>query len=166
MAWFSPHDRLDRAFAAGIILKALNGVLEFAGGLLLLVVPPATINRLVAAITQTELSEDSRDFVATHLTAAAGHLTLSTAHFDALYLISHALVKIVLAIAVLKGKLWAYPWMIAFLAAFIVYQLYRMTFAPSAGLAALTAFDVIIAGLTFIEYRRHRRHLHGAATPD
>jgi hypothetical protein len=40
-----------------IILKGLDGVLEVLGGLLLLVVSPATIDRVVTSLTQHELSE-------------------------------------------------------------------------------------------------------------
>ncbi len=47
--------------------------------------------------------------------------------------------------------------MIAFLLVFIVYQLYRLTFAPSVGLVGLTLFDAIIVWLTYVEYQRHRR---------
>ncbi|HLZ94139.1 MAG TPA: DUF2127 domain-containing protein, partial [Candidatus Dormibacteraeota bacterium] len=68
----------------------------------------------------------------------------------------HGLVKIVLVAALLKNKIWAYPWMIAFLIAFILYQLYRMTFAPSIGLAGLTVFDAIVTWLTIREYQKQR----------
>jgi uncharacterized membrane protein len=46
--------------------------------------------------------------------------------------------------------------MIVFLIAFIVYQVYRMTFAPSLGLAGLTVFDAIVTWLTIREYQRQR----------
>jgi uncharacterized membrane protein len=62
-------------------------------------------------------------------------------------------------VALLKTQIWAYPWMIAFLLVFIVYQVYRMTFAPSLGLVALTVFDGFVAWLTYLEYQRHRRRL-------
>jgi uncharacterized membrane protein len=43
---FKPKaDLLDRTFEVSIILKGLDGVLEIAGGLLLLLVTPATIDR-------------------------------------------------------------------------------------------------------------------------
>jgi uncharacterized membrane protein len=127
------------------------------GGFLLLVVTPATIDRIVVALTQHELSQDSHDFLATHALRYANGLTGATVLFGALYLLSHGLVKIVLVYAVLRTKLWAYPWMLAFLGAFILYQIYRMTFAPSVGLVALTLFDLFVAWLTFLEYQRHRR---------
>jgi uncharacterized membrane protein len=150
----SRPDLLDRTFEVGIVLKGLDGVLEVLGGLLLLLVSPAAINRIATTLTQHELSQDPHDFIATHLLRTAHGLTGSAVRFGALYLLSHGIVKIVLVAALLKNKLWAYPWMLAFLGAFIVYQVYRLAFRPSFGLAALTVFDAFIAWLTYREYRR------------
>lgn len=158
MRRFRQGDLLDRAFLVGITLKGLDGLLEVLGGLLLLLVSPATINELARALTQHELSEDPHDFLATHLLHATGTLTGSALAFGAVYLLSHGVVKIVLVAALLRNQLWAYPGLIAFLIAFILYQLYRLTFAPSLGLVALTVFDAIIAGLTVREYQRQRAH--------
>jgi uncharacterized membrane protein len=149
-------DLLDRAFLVGIVLKGLDGVLEVVGGLLLLVVSPATIDRLTHALTQHELSEDPHDFLATHLIHYTGSLTGSAVRFGAVYLLAHGVVKIVLVAALLRNQLWAYPWMIVFLLAFIGYQLYRLTFAPSIGLAGLTVFDAVVTWLTWREYLRQR----------
>lgn len=154
--WLRRGDLLDRAFAAGIILKGLDGVLEVLGGLLLLAVKPSTIDRVTSALTQHELSEDPHDYLATHLLHAAGGLSGSSLRFGAAYLLSHGVVKVVLVGALLRNRLWAYPWMIAFLVAFIGYQVYRMTFAFSAGLLGLTVFDLAVVVLTFREYARQR----------
>ena len=156
MNWFKSGDLLDRAFAVGIILKGLDGVLEVVGGFLLLVVSPATIDQVSKALTQHELSEDPHDFLATHLLHAAGSLTGSSLQFGAAYLLLHGVVKIVLVAALLKDKIWAYPWMLAFLLVFIVYQIYRMTFAFSIGLLGLTIFDVVVVWLTYREYGKQR----------
>jgi uncharacterized membrane protein len=154
--WFKSGDPLDRAFAVGIILKGLDGVLEVVGGLLLLVVSPATIDQLARALTQHELSEDPHDFLATHLLHAAGSLSGSSLRFGAAYLLLHGVVKVLLVTALLRDKIWAYPWMIAFLIVFIVYQVYRMTFAFSIGLLGLTIFDLVVVWLTYREYAKHR----------
>jgi uncharacterized membrane protein len=157
---FKPKaDLLDRTFEIGIVLKGLDGALEVVGGLLLLFVSPATIDRLVVALTQHELTQDSHDFLATHALHYANGLTGSTVLLSALYLLSHGVVKIVLVFALLKTQLWAYPWMIAFLGVFILYQIYRMTFAPSVGLVSLTIFDAFIAWLTYLEYQRHEHRV-------
>ncbi len=160
MRWFKSGDLLDRAFAVGLILKGLDGILEVGGGVLLLVVSPATIDRVTRALTQHELSEDPHDYLATHLLHAAGSLTGSSLEFGALYLVSHGVVKIALVAALLANRLWAYPWMIVFLIAFIAYQIYRMTFAFSLGLVALTVFDVVVVWLTYEEYRKQRAVRH------
>lgn len=156
MRQFSRGDLLDRAFLVGILLKGLDGVLEVLGGLLLLVLTPNAIDRLVRALTQHELSEDPHDFLATHLLHAAGGLTGSSVRFGAVYLLSHGAVKVVLVAALLRNQLWAYPWTIVFLLAFIAYQLYRLTFAPSLGLVGLTVFDAVVTWLTWREYQRQR----------
>jgi len=154
--WFKRGDLLDRTFAVGIILKGLDGVLEVVGGLLLLTVSPSAIDSLSRFLTQHELSEDPHDFLATHLLHAAGSLSSSSVRFGAAYLLSHGVVKIVLVTALLRNKIWACPWMIAFLIAFIAYQAYRMTFAFSVGLLALTIFDLFIVWLTYREYGKQR----------
>jgi uncharacterized membrane protein len=46
--------------------------------------------------------------------------------------------------------------MLAFLLVFIVYQIYRMTFAFSIGLLGLTIFDVVVVWLTYREYGKQR----------
>jgi uncharacterized membrane protein len=153
---FERGDLLDRAFLIGIVLKGLDGVLEVAGGVLLLVVTPATIDNVARALTQHELSQDPHDFLATHLLHAAGGLTQGSVTFGAVYLLSHGAVKVVLVAALLRNQLWAYPLLIVFLLAFIAYQLYRLTFAPSIGLVGLTVFDVVVTWLTWREYQRQR----------
>ena len=129
-------------------------MLEVIGGLLLLIVSPATIDHVVTGLTQHELSEDPNDFLATHLLRTAHGLTGPAVFFGAVYLLAHGLVKVILVVALLKNQLWAYPWTIAFLGVFIVYQLYRMSLKPSVGLTALTIFDAAIAWLTYREYRK------------
>jgi uncharacterized membrane protein len=154
MSWFRPRDLLDQTFEVGIILKGRDGVLEVLGGLLLLVLSPATIDQVVTSLTQHELSEDPNDFLATHLLKTAHGLTGAAVLFGAVYLLAHGMVKVILVAALLNNQLWAYPWTIAFLGVFIVYQLYRLSLNPSVGLTVLTIFDTFIAGLTYREYRK------------
>ncbi len=157
MQWFRSRNLLDETFAIAIILKGLDGLLEVGGGLLFLVLTPATINNVVRAITQHELSQDPHDVVFTHLLHYTTNLSSSTLRFGAVYLLLHGVVKVILVTALLRNQLWAYPWLIIFLVAFIVYQLYRMTFAPGLGLAALTIFDAFVVWLTYREYQKQRR---------
>src|SRR5260221_3867757 len=126
MNWFKSGDLLDRAFAVGIILKGLDGILEVLGGLILFVVSPATIDSLTRALTQHELSQDPHDFLATHLLNAAGSLTGSSLKFGAVYLLLHGVVKIALVAARLPDKSWGHPRMMPFLVLLLPVQLHRV----------------------------------------
>jgi uncharacterized membrane protein len=155
---------LDKTFKIGLILKGLDGILEVAGGILLLFLSPHAIQHLARTLTAHELSQDPHDFIATHLLHTTSHLTTGTTLFGAIYLLSHGAAKIVLVALVLRDKLWAYPWLIALLLAFIGYQLYRITAVHfSAGLTALTVFDIALVWLTWREYRSRRDQRHRAA---
>ena len=154
---FKPKDWLDRVFEVGIILKGLNGLAELVAGVLLLLATPGSIRRLAVVLTQGELSEDPHDIIARYSLHTASGLTGSALRFGAVYLLLHGAVKVVLVIALLLNKLWAYPCMIVVLLIFIGYQLYRIALQPSAGLVLLTAFDVVIVALTWREYRRQWR---------
>jgi uncharacterized membrane protein len=151
------------------VLKGLDGILEVAGGILLLFLSPQAIEHVVRALTAHELSEDPHDLVARYLLHTTAHLSHGTTLFGAIYLLSHGIAKIVLVALVLRDKLWAYPWLIGLLLAFIAYQLYRITAVHfSIGLTLLTIFDAFLVWLTWREYRAKRGQQHrvrAAATP-
>jgi uncharacterized membrane protein len=154
---------LDKTFKIGLVLKGLDGILEVIGGILLLFLTPAAIQHLVRVLTAHELSEDPHDVIARYLLHTAAHLHHGTTLFGAIYLLSHGIAKIVLVALVLRDKLWAYPWLIGLLLAFIAYQLYEITAVHfSAGLTLLTIFDAILVWLTWREYRAKRAQQHRA----
>jgi uncharacterized membrane protein len=157
---------LDKTFKIGLVLKGLDGVLEVIGGLLLLFLSPQAIERIVRALTAHELSEDPHDVIARYLLHTTAHLHHGTTLFGAIYLLSHGIAKIVLVALVLRDKLWAYPWLIGLLLAFIAYQLYQITAVHfSAGLAALTVFDALLVWLTWREYRAKRARARPVQAP-
>jgi uncharacterized membrane protein len=149
------RDRLDKTYDVLLVLKGLDGLLELVGGILLIVLSPQTINHFAYWLTQHELAEDPHDFIANHLLKLTANLH-STQLFGAIYLLTHGLVKLVIVIGLLRREHWAYYVAFVFLGGFVVYQIYRMTYAPSVGLALLTVFDVVIIWLTWREYRRMR----------
>jgi uncharacterized membrane protein len=148
---------LDTTFKVGLVLKGLDGILEVAGGILLLFLSPQAIQHLARVLTAHELSEDPHDLIARYLLHTTAHLSHGTTLFGAIYLLSHGIAKIALVALVLKDKLWAYPWLIGLLLAFIAYQLYRITAVHfSIGLTLLTVFDAFLVWLTWREYRSKR----------
>ena len=151
--------RIHRIFQIGVILKGLHALIECASGLVLFFVSTATILHWVRLLTQQELTEDPRDFVATHLLAAAQHLSVGTETFYAVYLLGHGLIKVLLVAGLLKEKLWAYPASLVALGGFIAYQLYRYSYTHSVGLLVLTVFDVVVIVLVWHEWRILKAHV-------
>jgi uncharacterized membrane protein len=156
MSRFRPSGWLDWTFEIFLILKGLDGLLEIAACLVLLLTPSETLSNWLNRLTAPELAEDPHDFIASHLLTAGDKFLAGSLLFAALYLLSHGIVKVVLVVAVLKDRLWAYPWMMTFLAVFIVYQSWLLIVDATPGLAALTIFDVAILWLTWREYLKRR----------
>jgi uncharacterized membrane protein len=150
--------RIHQIFELGVLLKGAHAVIECIGGAVLALMAPGTIAAMVNTWTQDELVDDPNDFIATHLLAWAQGFSVGTQHFYAFYLLSHGVVKVLLVVGLLRGKLWSYPASLAALVLFIVYQLYRFSFTHSPGLIALTVFDVGMLWLIWHEWRMVRLH--------
>ncbi len=152
---FEAKTPLDKFFQAGILLKAIDGLLEIIGGVLLLFVKPAYLDQFAVTLTQHELVEDPHDFVVSHLVmilqAGKGSLL-----FGAVYLVTHGLVKILLVSEILRGRLWAYQGLIWFTVGFMVYQTYRFAYSGSVLMIVLTLYDAVVVWLTVVEYRKRR----------
>lgn len=148
-------------FRISVWLKGLDGALEIAGGVALWTLSPDWIVRVIGWLTQDEIAEDPHDLVANYLRHAAHHFSLGAEHFMAIYLLGHGVVKIFVVAALLRNKLWAYPVAMVVFVGFVVYQIYRFVLTDSAGLIALTAFDLIVVWLIWLEYRAMRSHNTG-----
>lgn len=140
------------AFRAGIATKGFDGVLEMVGGVLLWFVKPSSFAWL-ETFWLGVLAKSHHDFIAVHMLHMSERLTSTDPVFASFYLLSHGLVKVILAIALWMNELWAYPLAIAVFSAFCLYQVYRYTFTHSEALIWLTVFDIGVVILTWREYR-------------
>lgn len=146
-----------RLFQVAVILKGIDGVLEVAGGVLLLVFGKQGVGHLVRLLTQHELSEDPHDIIANLLLRSTHHLGASTVHFAATYLLVHGFVKVALVGGLLREKRWVFPIALAFLGLFVLYQVYRLAHQPSIALAGLTVLDLAIIALVAWEWEGLRQ---------
>jgi uncharacterized membrane protein len=144
---------LRATFRTGITMKGIDGLLETIGGALLWVINPSVMSHTVALLFQHELSRDPHDFIGVHLLRISKALTENDRLFASIYLVSHGVVKIVLAGALWLDDLWAYPLAIFVFGAFGAYQIYRYSHTHSLMLLALTIFDLALMWLTWEEYR-------------
>jgi uncharacterized membrane protein len=139
----SRENLVTDAFDIGVALKGIDGVLEIFGGFFLLLVPLEDIRRFLIWVTGKELSEDPKDFVATHLVHLANTLSIKGYELTIAYLLIHGFVKVFLVYMLLRRRLWAYPTAIAVFVAFG---------APR--------------GAHRARRHRHRAHLVGVQDPD
>jgi len=144
---------LDRLYRIGLWIKGIDGVLEMAGGLFLLVVSQPQLGQLVTFLTQRELTEDRSDWIANHLRDAVSQLSPNTKLFASVYLLGHGVIKLFLMVGLVRGWPWSYRPAIAFLLGFIGYQVYRMSLHFSLALLLVSVMDSVIALLVWREYR-------------
>ncbi|MDX8450723.1 DUF2127 domain-containing protein [Mesorhizobium captivum] len=153
--------RIHQLFEIGVWLKGAHALIECVGGILLYVISTDAIASWVNALTQEELIEDPNDFIAGYLSQMAGNFSVASKEFYAFYLLSHGLIKLLLVIGLLRGKLWSYPASLVALGAFMAYQLYRYSYTHSVGLLVLTVFDAIVMWLIWQEWKAVRHHMAG-----
>jgi len=142
-----------RLFVVAVALKGLNGLLELAAGASILAIGHAGLNGIVTFLTARELSEDPSDLVATLLRRWFAQMSADAELFAAIYLLTHGVVKIILAIGLLRDKSWAFPVATAFFAIFIAYMSYRLALAWTWSIAAFCLLDLVTLFLVLHEWR-------------
>lgn len=159
----SPQHRvLDRVFEVSIILKGINGVLELVGGIALLFIDPVWVRTWWTGLAAHLVVGHEHSPLWQWFVHLADALDTKATVFAAVYLLLHGIIKVVLVWALLREKLWAYPWMIVALGLFIAYQCYELAVHFSWWMLALTVFDLFIVALTLREWQLHRRRVTAA----
>jgi uncharacterized membrane protein len=153
----SPPKRAKGAFHGlfeiAIWLKGLNGLAELVAGSILVVLGPKALEQFVLAVSSRELSEDPDDLFANLARRLVSELGHDGETFAAVYLLLHGIIKVVLAICLLRGKTWAFPVASAFFATFIAYMGYRLALHWSWVLFALVLIDLLTLALVLREWR-------------
>lgn len=156
MKKFQHHTRtaLDWFYDIGIAIKGFDGAVELIAGILLWAAPG-----LLHTLLQTLLGEAREStsrmmhFVADNIARVDSDLTRGGMVIVVLFLIMHGVVKVGLVVALFKKWHWAYPWAIAVLSAFLVYQVYVFVKHPTVPMAIFSLLDAVIVWLVYKEYR-------------
>jgi len=146
-------------FDTAIVLKGINGILEFAGGIFLFFISSSFISRTVGRIFSHELGDDPRDFLANYFVNIAQNLTLSTKEFIAVYIFIHGIINLFLFTTVINKKYWAYPVALVILMIMMIYQIFRLTHRYTWTLAIITLVDLIFIYLMYDQYTHKKRKL-------
>jgi uncharacterized membrane protein len=145
---------LRRWFDVGAWFKGIEGAVEVVAGAWV-ALDPAAIGTLLVRLAAKELLHDPHDRIAGTLRDLAHGLDGGAA-FPSVYLVAHGIVKVVLAIGLLRDHRAAYPVAIVTLGALATYQLYRYTHTHAVLLPILAALDLAIAWLVWQEGRQRR----------
>jgi uncharacterized membrane protein len=138
-------------FDAAVLIKAVNGVLEIAGGYLLRF-KPGWIGPTVASWAEALLAHHPANWLAQRIAHWGDGLTADTEHFASVYLIGHGVAKVFIAWGLIREKLWAFPTGLIVFGVLILYQVYRLTHTHSPTLAFLIVVDVAVCYLIWREY--------------
>ena len=144
---------IHRVFIINLIIKALIGVFELAGGVLLLFITSKSTAKFIEHIFSQEIVEDPKDILVNYLLGLSRTLSTNAQLFGSIYLLIHATLNLGVVIALMSKKLWAYRFADIVLLLFIFYQVFRFSHTHSIFLLFLTAIDVMILVLSWFEYK-------------
>jgi uncharacterized membrane protein len=143
----------ERLFKLAMVIKGLDGAAELIGAVVLLLVPGAAVQHLVAEVISRDLLGAPDGFLARHLVAGTAEFASGNRTFVVLYLGLHGIVKLALVVALLRRWVPAYPVAAVVLGVFVAYELYRAVHTGSVVLPLLAALDIVIIILVIREYR-------------
>ena len=147
----------ERLFRIAMAFKGIDGLIELVGGIVLLLIPQAEVQKLVAAVVTRDLLGPPDGSLARHFVAGTAEFASGNRAFAVVYLLLHGVLKLGLVIALLRHWLPAYPVAIVVLGLFVVYEVYRATQTGSVLLPVLALVDVVVIVLVVREYRTLRR---------
>jgi len=163
MRKFFTRKTIDKVFEIGVLIKFFFGLFEILAGILLAISGRLITDNFIISLAQQEIAEDPNDLIANYLINLSGNLAAGAHFFAIFYLLFHGVVNIFLVITLLKSKIWGYPWIMAGFSYFIIYQTYRYFHTHSLMLLFLTAFDIFVVTIIYLEYRSKIRKLKNPA---
>lgn len=145
---------INIGFYGGLAIKAIDALIEFIGGVLLLILSHAWINRLIHLIAIPELSEDPKDRIMNYFISLGQNFLISSQYTIAIYLLLHGATKLTVIWLLLKKKLWAFPLSVLVFGLFIAYEIYSYAHSQSILLLLLIILDVAMIAMIILEYKR------------
>lgn len=148
---------LRRAYRIGIAVKGFDGAVELLAGLMLWIFPDTLAAMLGPLANPVAGDHPVRNFLSYWAGRMDQELGSGPNAFVVFFLLAHGIVKVVLVYCLYKEYHWIYPYGIAVLVLFTVYQLYVLIQRPTVGIGLFTVLDVVIIWLVWREWRELRR---------
>ena len=149
------HSLFHYAYVATIAIKGFDGGLETLAGLVIWITGPQRLYRWVVRITAPELYDGDHVRAVHAIRRGAEHLATSGGHFVVFYLLVHGVLKLGLALVLLRGGgHWIFPVGTAILTGFIAFMCYRLSEEWSNWLLGFALFDAVTLALVLHEWRK------------
>lgn len=145
---------INIGFYGGLTIKAVDALIEFIGGFLLMILSHDWLNRLIQIVALPELREDPKDIVMNYFITLGQNFSISSQHSVAIYMLLHGTTKLAVIWLLLKKKLWAYPLSVVVFELFIVYEIYSYIHSLSVLLLLLIIIDIGMIVMIILEYKR------------
>ena len=111
---------------------------------------------LVIQLTAPELDLHPESRAVHLLRHGASSLAHASSRFVVVWLLVHGVLKLFLAVELLRGRSWIFPVAAAILSGFVVYMTSRLLAHWSPWLLAFALFDLVTVALVLNEWRAHR----------
>jgi len=151
---YNKNNIINIGFYGGLVIKAVNALIEFFCGFLLVILNHDRLNRLIGLIATPELREDPKDVVMNYFIALGQNFSISSQHSVAIYMLLHGATKLAVICLLWKKKLWAYPFAVVVFGLFIAYEIYSYMHSQSVLILMIVIIDAAIIGVIILEYKR------------
>lgn len=144
------------AFFAAVAIKGIDGFVETIAGLLVAILGTQSIYDLVIQLTAPELDLHPESKTVHLLRHGASSRAHASSRFIVIWLLLHGILKLVLAVELLRDRSWIFPVAAAILSGFVAYMAYRLVGHYSPWLLSFALFDLVTVGLVLNEWRSVR----------
>lgn len=145
----------ERLYLVGVGLKGVDGLVELITGLALLISPVILHQILQALLGEAhEHTSTVARYIAENIAHVDGDLARGGTTFLMLFLITHGIIKIVLVYCLIRELTWAYPYALAVLTLFLIYQIYACFVTPGLVVTFFAVLDAIIIWLVWGEWQK------------
>jgi uncharacterized membrane protein len=148
--------RLWKAFIITLYIKGIDGALETIGGILLFFLNKREMSSFIRFLTQHEIFGFHHNWLANKAWELLNKETVKLQLFQAIYLLLHGLLKLILVWGLLKKILPLYIASMIILAGFIAYEIFHWTHTHSIALLFFMFLDMLILALVIKEYMELR----------
>jgi Predicted membrane protein len=148
---------INTGFYGGLVIKAINALIEIIGGFFVMFLTRDWLNNVIMQIALPELREDPDDPVMNYLITLSQTFSTNAQHSIAVYMLLHGITKLGIIWLLWKQKLWAFPLGMFIFGIFITYEIYSYFHNHSLLILLIVIFDIAIFIIIFMEYKRLKK---------